>query len=215
MTCCQGESVGAVFDRAIAERELRRFQRRGPIPSTRLLIDALESEKDGASTLLDIGGGIGAIHHALLDTGVAHAVQVDLSSDYIAVAHDEARRRGHDGSVEFVHADFLNVASEIAPADVVTLDRAICCYPDMERLVGTAAEKTRRIFGAVYPRDVWWVRVGAAMVNLMQRIRRADFRVYVHSPAAIDGVLRRHGLARQTRRRTFVWEIVTYRRNDA
>ena len=212
MTCCQGESVGAEFDRATAESDLRRFQRRGPIPSTRLLIEALQADRDGAASLLDIGGGVGAIHHALLDSGVHEAVHVDLSPDYIAAARDEAARRGHADRIQFVQADFLNAASQLGSADIVTLDRVVCCYPHMERLVTAAAEKTRRLFGAVYPRDVWWVRAGSAMANLFCRMRRTDFRVFVHSPAAIDGVLRRNRLERRTLRRTFLWEIVTYSR---
>ena len=215
MTCCRGESVGAEFDRAMADRDLRRFHRHGPIPSTRLLIEALQANKDGSATLLDIGGGVGAIHHALLDSGIDDAVHVDLSADYIAAARGEAKRRGHEDHVTFIHADFLNAAPELAPADVVTLDRVICCYPDMDRLVAAAAQKTRRLLGAVYPRDVWWVRSGVAVVNLLQRVRRREFRVYVHSPPAIDAALRHERLERRTLQRTFIWEIVTYRRAAA
>lgn len=212
MNCCQGECVGATFDRATAEGDLRRFRRRGPIPSTRLLIEALQARQDAAETLLDIGGGVGAIHHALLDSGVHDAVHVDLSLDYIAAARDEAQRRGHADHVQFVHADFLNAASQVAPADIVTLDRVVCCYPHMEPLITAAAERTRRLFGAVYPRDTWWVRAGVVLTNLVRRLSRTDFRVYVHAPAAIDAVLRRQHLERRTLRRTFIWEIVTYSR---
>ena len=81
---------------------------------------------------------------------------------------------------------------------------------DMDRLLTTAATKTRRLLGAVYPRDRWWVRAGAAVVNLTRRMKRTDFRVYVHSPAMIDDVLRRERLTRRSLQRTFLWEIVTY-----
>jgi len=215
LSCCHGESVGAEFDRATADHDLRRFRRRGPIASTRLLIDALEAGEHGATSLLDVGGGVGAIHHALLDSGVREAVQVDLSADYIAAARDEAERRGHVDRVQFIHADFLNVAAQVGPADIVTLDRVVCCYPDMERLIAAAAARTRRLLGAVYPRDTWWVRAGAALVNAVRRVRRTDFRVYIHSPAAIDAALRRRHLERRTLRRTFIWEVVTYSRGAA
>ena len=215
LTCCRGDAVGVEFDRETADHDLRRFRRGGPIPSTRLLIEALKADQAGATTLLDVGGGVGAIHHALLDSGVDDAIQVDLSADYIAAARGEASRRGHDGRVQFVHADFLDAAPQLASADIVTLDRVICCYPHMDRLVTAAAEKTRRLFGAVYPRDVWWVRAGAAVTNALRRLRRTDFRVYVHSPAAIDSVLRQNRLERRSLRRTFIWEVVTYTRGAA
>jgi 2-polyprenyl-3-methyl-5-hydroxy-6-metoxy-1,4-benzoquinol methylase len=84
MSCAQCEGIETQFGRAAAKRNLRRFRRRGPDKTTRLLIDALraaleDSKADGA-TLLDIGAGVGAIHHELLDAGVARAVHVDGSS---------------------------------------------------------------------------------------------------------------------------------------
>ncbi|HMA22610.1 MAG TPA: class I SAM-dependent methyltransferase [Gemmatimonadaceae bacterium] len=168
----------------------------------------------GAS-LLDIGGGIGAIHHTLLDSGARDAVHVDVSANYIDAARDEAARRGHADRVRFVHGDFVQLSPSLADADIVTLDRVICCYPDMESLVSHAADRTRRIFGAVYPRDRWWVRLGVRSINALLRLRRSAFRVYVHSPAGIEVVLRSHGLEPMKRRRTFVWEIAIYTRRAA
>jgi SAM-dependent methyltransferase len=212
MRCCDCEGIGTQFGPEAAARDLRRLRRRGPIRSTRFLIQDLQrSEMDGAS-LLDIGGGVGAIHHALLDAGAATAVHVDLSVDYIAAARDEATRRGHGDRLHFVHGDFVALAPELGVADVVTLDRVICCYPDMETLVERAAAKARRLFGAVFPVDSWWMRATVGAVNALQRVRRSAFRVYVHSPAAIDAVLRRNGFERRTRRRTVLWEVATYAR---
>ena len=210
VTCCQCEGIATQFGRETARRELERFRRRGPNNSTRLLIDDLRAAGIADASILDIGGGVGAIHHTLLDSGAREALHVDVSPDYIAAAQDEAGRRGHGDRVRFVRGDFVQVARDLPTADVVTLDRVICCYPDMDLLVGNAALKTRRLFGAVYPRDVWWVRPVVRTINLILGIRRTAFRVFVHSPAAIDGVLRRNGLELVTRHRTVVWEIVVY-----
>ena len=210
VSCCQCEGIAAQLGAKTARRELRRFRRRGPIKSTRLLINALRSAGVADASLLDVGGGIGAIHHALIAAGARNAVHVDVSSDYIQAAREEAVRRGHGDRVRFIHGDLVQIAPTIPEADIVTLDRVICCYPDMEALVSTAAEKAGRLFGAVYPRDVWWVRLGVRTVNLFVRARRSAFRVFVHSPAAIDGVLRQHGLERRALERTGAWEVVTY-----
>ena len=212
VSCCQCEGIATQFGRETARRELKRFRRRGPNDSTRLLLNDLRAAGVAGASLLDIGGGVGAIHHSLLDAGAREALHVDVSPDYIAAAQDEAGRRGHGDRVRFVRGDFVQVAHELPDADVVTLDRVICCYPDMDLLVGNAALKTRRLFGAVYPRDMWWVRAAVRTINVILRIRRTAFRVFVHSPAAIDGVLRRNGLELVTRHRTVVWEIVVYER---
>ena len=217
ITCCQCEAIERQFGSRIAERELRRFRRRGPIPSTQMLITGLADfvARGPSAALLDIGGGIGAIHHALLDAGVSEATQVDVSAEYLNAARREAARRDHAGRVQFIHGDFVQLAPDLPSADVVTLDRVICCYPDMDQLVIRAAEKARHVLGAVYPRNVWWVRLGVALTNRVTQLRRCAFRVFVHEPMAIDATLRAHGLERAVLRRTFVWEVAVYRRINA
>jgi len=139
-------------------------------------------------------------------------VHVDISRDYLTIAREETARRGHAGLVEFVEGDVVDLASSVPDSDVVTLDRVICCYPDMDRLLSVAAGKARRALGAVYPRDAWWVRSMISAANVFNRLRRSAFRVYLHHPAAIERVLRAHGLERSAGHRTAVWEVAVYRR---
>jgi magnesium-protoporphyrin O-methyltransferase len=216
MSCSQCEGIAKGFNEAEARKRLRRFRRRGPDRSTRLLIDelqgALGSDAAGPRELLDVGGGVGAIHHTLLESGVTRAVHVDASPAYLSMARQEAGRRGHGALVEFVSGDFVEMAGRLAAADVVTLDRVICCYHDMERLVTASAAKARRYYGAVYPRGVWWMRSAFRGVNVLLRRKRSGFRVFVHDPPAIDAVLRAAGLQRTRLRRTVGWEIVLYER---
>jgi len=106
----------------------------------------------------------------------------------------------------------VSVAHEVAPADVVTLDRVICCYDDMPALVSRSAEKATRLYGAVYPRELTWMQIGIAAINVVQRLKRSSFRVFLHRPSAIDAALRAAGLERLTLRRTFGWEVVVYER---
>src|SRR5687768_1892459 len=131
-SCCATHGITRKLGREHAEEELRRYRADGPLPTTRALIDALRRLGGGipGTELLDIGAGVGAIHHALLEQGAARAVHVDLSVDSIDVAREEAMRRGLD-RVQFVAGDFVQLAPTIDDADVVTLDRVICCYPDM------------------------------------------------------------------------------------
>ena len=165
VTCCQCEGIERQFGRRTARWELRRFRKRGPAVTTRMLIDALRREGVSGASILDIGGGVGAIYHELLASGARNAVHVDVSPDYLAVAREEAERRGQADRVEFVRGDFVDLAAARSESDVVTLDRVICCYPDMDRLVALSADKARRLFGAIYPREAWWMRLAAAGVN--------------------------------------------------
>jgi hypothetical protein len=211
MSCCT-RCYDEQFDDAQARRDLKRFRKHGPAAATRKLLDALRSFGLDRATLLDIGGGIGAVHHELLDAGVASAVHADASTAYIAAAKEEASRRGHASRVTFVHGDFVALAPTIAPATVVTLDRVICCYADMEALVAASASHAQRLYGAVYPRERWYIRLVLGGVNAFSWMRRSAFRVYSHSPAAIDAALARRGLTRRAYVDTLVWRVAVYER---
>jgi SAM-dependent methyltransferase len=212
VTCCQREGIERVFGRRMARRELRRLRKRGPPRTTRLLIDALRREGVSGMSILDVGAGVGAIYHELLASGARDVVHVDVSPDYLAAAREEAERRGHVKRVRFIHADFVDLAPALDPADVVALDRVICCYPDMEQLVGLSGEKARRLLGAVYPRENLWMRLTRTAINVVTRVQRSGFRFYLHRPAAIDAVLRAQGLERRSLRRTVGWEVAVYAR---
>jgi magnesium-protoporphyrin O-methyltransferase len=215
MPCAQCSAIEEQFDAPTARAQLRKLRRRGPDRTTRMLLDDLRSVMAGeysAGLLLDIGAGIGAIHHTLLDQGIERAIHVDASSAYLDAAREEAERRGHRDRVEFRRGDFVELAAEVPVADVVTLDRVICCYPEMRELVTRAGERARTLFGAVFPREGWWVRLGLAAINAFMTLRRSTFRVHLHSPAEIDAILRSLGLRRRTLRRTLTWEVVVYER---
>jgi magnesium-protoporphyrin O-methyltransferase len=210
--CGSTECYDAKFGDRTAGEDLRRYRRDGPDRTTRLLLDALRAEGVEGASLLDVGGGVGVIQHELMAVGVRRAVQVDAARPYIRAARQEAERRGHADRATFLHGDFVVLAAEIEPADVVTLDRVLCCHPDMEALVAASASRARRLYGIVVPRDAWWVRAGDRAANAVRQLRRDRFRTYVHAVAAIDAAARRQGLGRRVTRRTAVWEVAVYAR---
>lgn len=212
MTCCTHSGCDELFNDKRAAKDLKRYRKQGPDPTTRALIGALTRAGATAGTLLDIGGGIGAVHHELLDAGMTSATQADASAPYLRSAREEAEQRGHLDRVRFVHGDFVALAPSIEAADVVTLDRVICCYADMETLVATSAAKTRRLYGAVFPRDRWFMKAMAVALNLVWTVIRYRFRTYIHPVDAIDAALRRAGLEPKSWNRTFVWNVVVYSR---
>jgi magnesium-protoporphyrin O-methyltransferase len=212
MNGCQCKGIEMIFNQKSAVRELKQYRRKGPNRTTQMLIDALKTEGIEGMTLLDIGGGVGAIQHELLSAGVRSAANVDASAAYVAVAKEEAERRGHAGLVSYYHGDFIQLAPEIAPADIVTLDRVICCYDDMQALVGLSSARARNMYGLVYPRDTWWMKIRVAIENFVYRLVRNPFRSFVHPTERVDAVVRSSGLRRRLYRKTFLWQVVVYAR---
>ena len=212
---CETDGYTAIFDRRNAEHDRDRYRREGPDRTTRMLLELLAPYRAAAANVLDIGGGIGIIEHELLRDSPARAVLVDGSPASMAVAREEADRLGLRDRIEFVQGDFVRLAGDIGPADIVTLDRTICCYPDMERLVALSAERARAAYGIVLPRNRFLVRVAIGLSNVWFRLRRNPYRAYLHPNARVDEVAAANGLRQRAERRTLFWRVAVYDRSAA
>ena len=214
MTCCGASVCESQFDRKRAARELRDYRAHGPThATTRAMIHLLRRAGVDGSTVLDIGGGIGAIQYDLLEAGAGVVTAVDASSAYQQAARAEAERRGVSARIQFRLGDFVALASQVAAADIVTLDRVVCCYPEMEPLVRLSAERCRRVYGLSYPRDRWATRVVVNAENAFRGLVGNPFRSFVHSPVVMDRLLTGLGFKRQSAVRTFAWEVAVYARD--
>ncbi len=210
MNCCQCQGIESMFNKNAAERELKALRRNGPSKQTRLLIDTITASGIGGLTLLDIGGGVGAIQYGLLESGLDRATDVDASSSYLAAAKEEAARRGYGERIEHYHGNFADLASTIPAADIVTLDRVICCYHDMQVLVSLSAAKAHKVYGVVYPIDTWWIRLGARVANFLLWLTGNPFRTFIHPAQAVESLVTGSGLKRLFHRNMGVWQVIVY-----
>jgi magnesium-protoporphyrin O-methyltransferase len=201
-----------LFNPQYVDKELSTYRAKGPDKTTRILAEAIKSAGVRGLTLLDIGGGVGAVQQELLGAGVTRATNVEASSAYLAAAKTEAQRQGTADRVSYHHGNFVDLAPGIEPADIVTLDRVICCYPQMNQLVGLSVVKARRLYGLVYPRDTWWVRLGLAIQNVLFRIMHSPFRAFVHPTKSVEALLHKNGFRRNFHQRTFVWQVAVFTR---
>lgn len=217
MACACGACAAheSTFDRGYAEGDLKAYLRHGPSRQTRALIDAVAGLAPPAgASVLDIGGGVGAIQLELLKRGASRAIDVDGSSAFIAVARAEAERQGYGDRTAYLRGDAVALAAQVPPADIVTLDRVICCYPDMPALVGLAAARTQRVLGVVWPREAWWAHAAIAVFNLYQRLKRYPLTQYLHHFSAVDAVAQAHGLTLHTARDIGLWQLRVYARAE-
>ena len=185
MDCC---AYDRQFNARHAEDDLRDYRRNGATGLTKALIEALSAGGIEGRSVLEIGGGVGAVHHELLKAGADAAVDVDASRAYVSAAREESERQGHADRVDYRIGDFVALADVIDPADVVALDRVICCYSDMSSLVARSAALAKARYGLVYPRYTFLGRVAIAFVNLGFRLSRSRFRSYLHRTADVDAV---------------------------
>jgi 2-polyprenyl-3-methyl-5-hydroxy-6-metoxy-1,4-benzoquinol methylase len=207
--CCAG--IETVFGERTARRDLRHYRRRGPSKPTRLLLDALGAEGVEGATLLDIGGGVGAIQLELLASGAERATNVELSPAYEEEAAELLRDAGLADRVARRVVDFA-AADDVESADVVLMHRVVCCYPDPKRLVGAAATHARRRLVLSYPPDNAVSRLIAALFNCWCSLRGIDFRAYVHPRTQILGAARAHGFEPRLDGRSGIWRVAALER---
>lgn len=218
MGCCSSgfcSTTKRQFNPRVAARDVRRYRRKGPPVTTRLLRDGLRAAGLLSGTLLDIGSGIGALTLELLELGVQRAVAIDASEAYVSAARDEAQRRGRAEAVDWQYGDFVSRASEFAPATVVTLDRVVCCYPAHEPLLVEGVRRAERWFAISYPRDRWYVRAVMGLENAARRLVRNPFRTFVHPAGAMERLIRGGGFRLVSRRGTMAWRADVYVKTQA
>ncbi|MEX1358316.1 MAG: methyltransferase domain-containing protein [Gaiellaceae bacterium] len=208
MSCdCHRSGYGQFFNRRFARRVARRYRKRGLDGSSQRIADFVVSRGVEGATVLEIGGGVGEIQVELLKAGAARTVNLELSPEY----DDEARALAEEAGVaERMERRLHDIAADpdaVEPADVVILHRVVCCYPDYERLLGTAGDHARRLLVFSYPPRNALTRAFMTVANLVQALLRRDFRSFTHPPGAMLAVLDRRGLRRTCEHHGLVWQI--------
>jgi len=196
----------------MARRNLARYRRKGLDDLERRMVEAASAPGLEDARVLEIGGGIGMLQAELLSQGAAQGEVVELVAAYEPYARELAREKGLEERTTFRVADVLEDPGAVEPADVVLLNRVVCCSPDGVALAGEAAKLAQRTFVLSFPRDVIWVRSGLRLVNLGLRVLRRSFRSFVHPPTALAAAAEAAGLERADGGHGLVWEFAAFRR---
>jgi magnesium-protoporphyrin O-methyltransferase len=168
--------------------------------------------------VLDIGCGIGDLALATLERGAVGATGVDLSPKAIEQAQELAKARGLPERATFEVGDGSKL--DLPPADVVVLNRVICCYADADTLLDRSLAAAGSVYAFTAP--VSGGPIGAMnrawtwLWNVVYRVRKqkyAGFQTYVHDIRGIDARVRSAGF-RPVRRehRRVVWDLAVYAR---
>ena len=207
--CCTPSGYRKIFGAKTARRDVRKYRRRGLDRAARRIADFLIGGGVAGGSVLEVGGGVGAIQLELLKAGAARTTNVELSPEYEPYA---AELLGDDARVERHVGDFVRDAAELESADDVVLHRVVCCYPDPDALVGAAAEHARRRLVLSFPPDTALFRSGSAVMNAFLALTRTEFRTFVHPVATILAAARARGLEPALDTRTPLWRIVGFER---
>jgi magnesium-protoporphyrin O-methyltransferase len=210
--CCTPKGYGQIFSAKNAAGEAKRYRRKGLDGTSKRIFDFVRERGVEGKTLLEVGGGIGAIEIELLKAGMARAINVELTPTYEAAARELLAESGLTDHVERRVMDFAQSGPEVETADVVVMNRVICCYPDMPKLAGAAANRTKGLLVMSFPNRRWWTRLGLTVANFGFRVIRLQFRVFLHPPELIQAAVQQHGFRTRFNERGLLWQVNAFER---
>lgn len=212
-SCCQPGGYDNVFGPRFARLTASRYRRRGLDRTARRMVDWLVGQGMEGASVLEIGGGVGAILIELLSRGAVRATNIELSRSFEADATRLNAEAGVTAQVDRRIGDIAVDGSVADPADVVVMHRVVCCYPHIDRLLSAAAEHaTHRIVLSHPPRNVVTKAV-SGLINVVQRLTGSPYRSFVHHPDVMLDLLRSRGFTATHLHRGPVWEIIGATRN--
>lgn len=209
--CCSlPRGYDKLFGEKTARRDLKRYRRKGLDDTARQIVEFLRGRGVEGLSVLEIGGGVGALEAELLKSGAARAVNYELSPSYEESACELWREVGVEDRAEYRVGDVTQ--NEVPAADAVVMHKVVCCYPDAEALVGAAAERAGRYLVMSFPRERRLTRIGFGGLNLVARLLRWEYRSFIHPVSEIIGAAERRGLKQVEEHRGLIWQVVALER---
>ena len=217
MTCqCSDVGLSEIFTERVARKDARRYLRHGLPKRARRFFNLIQSTFDTRKrTTLEIGSGVGAFTVELARAGAAKGRGVDATLVVVKEAARIAEEKGVADRVSFEVADFTAVQQRIDPADLVLLDRVVCCYPDWRGLLEPAAAHAQHAIALSYPADTTLARIALSTLNAGQALLRRKFRIHLHSPTAMQQLLREQGFDVARTGKYWIWELLVAVRRPA
>ena len=169
--------------------------------------------------MLDIGCGVGDLALGTVGTGATRASGIDLSPGKIQQARALAMERGLSERTAFSVGDGAVVAME--RHDVVALNRVLCCYPSVDRLLANSLGVAGTVYAYTAPVDTGPVglfnRISVAISNAWFRLRAKKFngfQAFVHDLDTIDRTIASAGFRAVHRsHERITWELAVFTRS--
>jgi magnesium-protoporphyrin O-methyltransferase len=190
-----------------------------PSPISARLLELLSDVGEIRPSVFDLGCGPGTTAIRLALDGAGPVTGIDLSPASIDIARKRATAAGL--GVDRIRFEIGDAASvRFQPKDWVVLDRVICCYDDMPRLLGNALSATRQRIAFAVPDSRGWHGVVNKTIRRIENawnrlFRRSHTPGYAHDLDDIDAVLTGVGLRKVRDSIRGLWYAAVYEREPS
>lgn len=209
--CCQPAYAG-LFNSRRARRDAKSYRKKGLDGQSAQIVSFLSTQPLDGATILEVGGGIGAIQLELLKAGADRAVSIELSTEYEPAARELLAEANLEERVDRRVGDFVGMNGDLPIADAVVLNKVICCYPDMPALLGAALDHARTRVVITVPRERWLIRVAMGLANQFFRLRRSAFRAFVHPKRGMIEEAVQRGFELVGEHNGRIWNVILFER---
>ena len=178
------------------------------------LLDQLRDVGELHPAVLELGSGAGALAVALVEDGADHATGIDLSPISVDAARRHAEESGVEDRATFSVGDAA--LSDLKPHDWVVMDRVICCYHDMDRLLANALPAVRGRLAVSVPESrgmrgllnqILW-----RLDDALDAIRGDRCPGHVHDIRRMHRIVGEAGLRLRSEQRAELWYTAVYER---
>ena len=197
-----------MFKPQFARHLASRYRKRGLDKTAGRMVGYLADRGVDGASVLEIGGGVGALQLELLGKGASRTTNLELVDAYEADATELAESAGMGDRMTRRQVDIAATPDEVEAHDIVVLHRVVCCYPDYERLLTAAADHAKRLLVFSHPPRNWVTRTLIQLENLSFRVTGKSFRTFTHPPAAMVAVAEGRGMRTEYTYRGPVWQVV-------
>lgn len=211
MTCQHCCDADKHFDNKTAVKQMNTFLKKGVTGTTKKIVSVLDKVEVRDKQMIDIGGGIGALQWYFLKRGGKSTVMVEASSSYLQEAKKYAKDKWSE-EAKFIQGDFNDVAENLENADLVSLDKVVCCYPDYERILTNSISRTNMYLVLSYPISNWISRTLNKAQKLSKIFKKSEFSTYIHPVKKMRALIEDQGLQLRDRTTTFPWIIELYQK---
>ncbi len=211
MDCC--DIYADQFDREEAISEAQAYREGGLGGMARAMFGALTERGVENDRVHEFGGGVGGLSLELVKAGAASALNVELSASYGEAAAALALEAGLEDRVEFREGDAIRVAAEIGTADIVVMNRVVCCFAGGNELMDAAIAGTTRLLAVSFPTIHPASRIVFGVDNWWRARRGSEFRTFVHSRSTFARP-EAAGLVRVHHRNRPIWSMRIWERRE-
>ena len=123
-----------------------------------------------------------------------------------------AAEKGHHRHTSYLHGDLVDLSTTLEPADIVVLDKVVCCYANPTALLEKSSAITRRHLALSYPRAALGASLGFRFLSWLGRSLRWSFHPYYHRPSLLEATIARMGFREVFSGTTMIWQLKIYER---